>query len=118
LVTIAATGTGNAQCQNPGGSSKVPGQNPVAVSVSGSVLIPDDRITNGNVGFTVSTVAPAKPSPTEAGCPTDKWTVVGFSVTYTSATLTVAQDSNGQNDAFDPPGTVVLTATFTFSPPL
>jgi hypothetical protein len=117
LVTIQATGTGGAQCQNPGGNSKVPGQNPVAVNVSGSVFIPNSQFSNGNVGFTVSTVAPQKPTPSEAGCPNDSWSVVSFSVTYTSATLTVLQDSNGQNGTFDGPGTQVLSQTFSFSPP-
>jgi hypothetical protein len=118
-IVIQATGTGSAQCQNPGGSSKVPGQNPVAVNVSGSVDVPASALVNGNVlDLSVSTVAPAQPTPTEAGCPTDKWTVVAFTVTYTSATLTVFQDSNGQNGVFDAPGTQVLQQTFQFSPAL
>jgi hypothetical protein len=117
LVTIQATGTGGAKCQNPGGNSKVPGQNPVAVNVSGSVFIPSSQLSNGNVPYTVSTVAPPVPSPEQAGCPNDSWSVVDFNVTYTSATITVFQDSNGQNGIFDAPGTQVLTQTFTFSPP-
>src|SRR5881396_588579 len=65
-VVIDATGSGTAQCQNPGGSSKVPGQNPVAVHVSGATDIPANRVVNGNVDFTVSTVAPQRPTPTQA----------------------------------------------------
>jgi hypothetical protein len=117
LVTIQATGTGGAQCENPGGNSKVPGQNPVTVNVSGSVFIPNSQVSNGNVGYTVSTVAPEKPTPAQAGCPNNSWKVVNFSVSYTSATLTVLQDSSGQNGIFDGPGTQVLSQTFTFSPP-
>ena len=111
-VTLDAVGTATAQCQNPGGSSKVPGQNPVNVSGTGVTLIPGNRVKNGSVPFTVSTVPPEKPTPTEAGCPTSKWSVVGFTVTYTSATITVFQDGNGQNGVFDAPGTQVLQQTF------
>src|SRR5712691_1029494 len=45
-IIINATGTGTAQCQNPGGQSKVPGQNPVAVNVSGTVDIAAHGIKN------------------------------------------------------------------------
>jgi len=118
-IIIQATGTGTAQCQNPGGNSKVPGQNPVAVNVSGSVDVPAGALVNGNVtGLSVSTTAPQQPTPAQAGCPNDSWSVVSFSVSYTSATLTVFQDSNGQNGVFDAPGTQVLQQTFNFSPAL
>jgi hypothetical protein len=118
-IIIEGTGTATAQCQNPGGQSKVPGQNPVAVNVSGQVDVPATSFPNGNVtGLSVSTESVPTPTPAEAGCPGDSWTVVGMTVTYTSATLTVLQDADGQNGVFDEPGTVVLTRTFTFSPPL
>jgi len=119
-IIIDATGTGHALCQNHGDQSKVPGQNPVVVNVSGTVDVPASAIKNGNVlGLSVSTVAPTAPTPTEAGCPNDKnWSVVDLTVTYSSATLTFFQDDSGQNGVFDPPGTQVLQATFTFSPEL
>jgi hypothetical protein len=114
-VIINATGTGGALCQNPGGQDKVPGQNPVAVNVSGQTDIPNNQVTNGNVGFSVTSAAPTQPTTEQAGCPGDNWSVVGFNVTYTSVTITVLQDSNGQNGVFDPPGTVVLQQTFQVS---
>jgi len=118
-IIISATGTATAKCQNPGGSSKVPGQNPVAVTASGVVDVPATSFPNGNVlGLSVSTEDVPTPTPAQAGCPNDSWTVVDLSVTYTSATLTVFQDANGQNGIFDAPGTQVLTQTFTFSPAL
>jgi hypothetical protein len=116
-VTITGTGTGNATCRNHGGN-EAPGQNPVAVTVSGATVIPANKVVNGNVDYTVSSVAPTKPTSAQAGCPNDGWTVEKFSVTYSSVTLQVFQDSNGQNGVFDGPGTLVLSQTFTFSPPL
>ena len=111
-VVLDAAGTGTALCENPGGSSKVPGQNPVAVNGTGVTLIPSNKVKNGVVAFSVTTAAPEKPTPTQAGCPTNKWSVVGFTVTYTSATIKVFQDASGQNGIFDAPGTLVLEQTF------
>jgi hypothetical protein len=113
-VTIQASGTGTATCTNPGGNA-APGQNPVSVSPSGSTVIPNNQVTNGSVGFTVSTAAPPNPTPAEAGCPNNSWTVSGLTVHYTSVTITVFQDSNGQNGVFDAPGTQLLQQTFSVS---
>ena len=111
-VVLDATGTAEARCQNPGGSKKVPGQNTVNVDGTGVTLIPSNKVKNGSVPFAVSTEPVEKPTPTEAGCPTDKWSVVDLTVTYTSATISVYQDGNGQNGIFDAPGTLVLQQTF------
>jgi hypothetical protein len=113
-VVINATGSGTATCTNPGGND-APGQNPVSVNVSGGTTIPANKITNGSVGFSVTSDAPANPTPAEAGCPNSSWRVTGLSVSYTSVTLTVFQDSNGQNGIFDAPGTQILQQTFAVS---
>jgi hypothetical protein len=118
-IIITGTGTATALCENPGGQSRVPGQNPVAVNVSGQVDVPATSFPNGNVtGLSVSTEDVPTPTTEQAGCPNDSWSVVGMTVTYSSATLTILQDDDGQNGVFDEPGTVVLTRTFTFSPAL
>jgi len=111
-VVLDATGTAHARCQNPGGSSKVPGQNPIAVKVTGVTLLPASAVKNGTAQFSVSTAAPVAPSPIEAGCPNERWSVVGLEVTYTSATITVLQDDSGQDLTFNDPGTMALQKTF------
>jgi hypothetical protein len=66
-IDISATGSATALCQNPGGSSKVPGQNPVAVNVSGTVFLPGNAIKNGSVlGVTATTAG--VPTPTHERC--------------------------------------------------
>ncbi len=62
LVTLDATGTANTLCTNPGGSSKVPGQNP-NFSASGSASVPAANVINGHASFSVTTNPPASPVP-------------------------------------------------------
>ena len=113
-IDISATGSATALCQNPGGSSKVPGQNPVAVNVSGTVFLPGNAIKNGSVlGVTATTAGVPTPTTEEAGCPNSSWSVVGMTVSYTSVTLTISQDGNGNDAFFDQAtATVVLEQTF------
>jgi len=116
-IDIFATGSATALCQNPGGSSKVPGQNPVAVNVSGTVFLPGNAIKNGSVTGVIATTA-SVPTPTtaEAGCPNSSWSVVGMSVSYTSVRLVISQDGNGNDAFFDAASaTVVLDQTFNVS---
>jgi hypothetical protein len=89
--TAADGSTATTTCTNPGGSSKVPGQNPgVPVTASGSVLI--TNVKNGTATFTVTTQAPENPTPQEAGCPGANWTASINNVTFHGGTLTVSQE--------------------------
>ncbi len=107
LVTITATANPTANCTNPGGQSKVPGQNPAPVQVTGSVSIPASEIKNGTTPFDVTTNAPTSPIPGAPDCPNTSWTETITDMAFTSATITIEQ----------PAGTVVLTVSCTFSSP-
>ena len=92
LVNLTATGIPTAVCENPGGGTQPPGQNPVAITVgSGQVSIPSGQIKNGNVSFEVTTLPPPPTIDGAPGCPNPQWTERITNVAFTSASLSVNQ---------------------------
>jgi hypothetical protein len=106
LVILSARANPTARCCTPGGSCKVPGQNPASVNVTGSESIPASEVKNGNVTFGVTTDPPTTPIPGAPDCPNSGWTESITDLAFTSATITVMQG-----------GSTVFTTTCTFSSP-
>jgi hypothetical protein len=106
LISVSAAANVTSTCTNPAGATQPPGQNPAPITVTGSQAIPAGAIKNGNVSFSVSTRAPTSPISGAPDCPNPQWTEAITDLAFTSATITVEQ----------PPGTVVLTVSCTFSP--
>jgi hypothetical protein len=104
--TLTATGNPTATCTNPAGATQPPGQNPAAVTLTGTTSVPASDIKNGNVTLTTTTNAPTSPIPGAPGCPNTKWTETITDVAFTSATITLSQNNS-----------VVVTVSCTFSPP-
>jgi hypothetical protein len=106
LVTLSfPNATGTTTCTSPGGN-EAPGQNPgTPAPVSGTAFVPDPK--NGRLSFTVTTTAPADPTPQQAGCPNKNWTAAFNNITFGCGTLTIQQDLNG--DTFFTSNEVVLT---------
>lgn len=107
LITIDATADVTANCANPGGQSKVPGQNPAPINVTGSTSIPAEEIKNGNTPFSVTTLEPPSAIAGAPDCPNPGWSENILDLAFTSATITVEQ----------PKGNVVLVVSCTLSPP-
>jgi hypothetical protein len=89
VVKLDGSGTANLLCTNPGGSSKVPGQNP-NFSASGSAAVPASAVKNGNASFAVTTNPPASPVAGAPDCPNAGWTETITSITWTSARIRVS----------------------------
>lgn len=115
LQTLSAQGNVTATCTNPSGANQPPGQNPAPVTLTGSTAVPKGDIKNGNVTITTTTNAPVSPIPGAPGCPNPNWTETITDVAFTSATIQLFQDSNG--DHMFEPGELVITVNVTFSPP-
>jgi hypothetical protein len=113
---LVATGNPTADCVNPGsGEHRPPGHQPAEVTLTGSTSVPKSDIKNGNVTISTMTNAPETPIAGAPGCPNANWIENIVDVAFTSATITVFQDSNG-NGMFEA-SELVLTVKCTFSPP-
>lgn len=108
LIFLSASAQPTGTCTNPGSGAHQPaGQNPAEVQVTGSQAIPASEIKNGNVSFNVTTNPPVTPVPSAPDCPNSNWIETITDMAFTSAIIRVEQ----------PPGTVVLTVSCTFSAP-
>lgn len=87
-ITVSAPGTATVTCTNPGGNI-APGQNfsTTVTGTSGPFATP----RNGQSGFTVTSDAPTAPA---GSCPNPGWTATVTDVSFTTATLTLFEDSN------------------------
>jgi hypothetical protein len=115
LQNVVATANPTATCTNPAGQTQPPGQNPAEVNVTGSTAVPAGDIKNGNVTIATTTTPPVTPIAGAPDCPNPQWTENITDMAFTSATITLFQDSN-ENDIFDP-GELVLTVVCTFNSP-
>ena len=97
-VVLTAVGKPIATCTNPAGANQPPGQNPAEVKLSGTQVIPQNEIKNGNVSFKVTTGAPQTPIPGAPDCPNSQWREDIIDVVFSSASLSISQG-----------GSVVLT---------
>jgi hypothetical protein len=86
-INVSAAGTATIECTNPAGNV-APGQT-FATEVAGSTgPVPTPR--NGQFRFSVTTTAPTAPADS---CPNPQWTANVTDVTFTTATITLLEDS-------------------------
>ena len=106
-VTLTATGSTYANCENPGGRQAA-GRNPIYVETSVSVTWSSDD--NGRVNGTLQTPdvtladAGVSPTPKSAGCPNGNWTVVNLDddkMDWTGANITVVSNDGSGDVYFD-----------------
>jgi hypothetical protein len=107
VITLSAQADVISTCTNPSGQNQPPGQNPAALTLTGSQIIPDDEIKNGTLSFTVRTASPDPVVAGAPGCPNSHWTQRIEDLKFTAAVLTVEQ----------PAGVVALRLACTFAAP-
>jgi hypothetical protein len=97
-INVSATGTASVTCTNPAGNV-APGQSFTTTTTGTSGPVPTPR--NGQFRFDVTTTAPTAPP---GSCPNPMWTATVTDVTFTTATITLLEDST-QSDAVTVPVT-------------
>jgi len=93
---VTATGTASVTCTNPAGNV-APGQSFTTTVAGSSGPFPTPR--NGQARFTVTSVAPTAPA---GSCPNPMWTATVTDVTFTTATVTLLEDSTVSDTATVP----------------
>jgi hypothetical protein len=86
-ITVTAQGTASVTCTNPAGNV-APGQSFTTTVAGSSGPFPTPR--NGQSPYTVTTTAPSAPP---GSCPNPKWTATVTDVTFTTATISLLEDS-------------------------
>ena len=86
-IRVSATGTASVTCTNPAGNV-APGQSFTTTSTGTGGPQPTPR--NGQASFIVSSTTPTAPA---GSCPNPKWTATVNDVQFTTATLTLLEDS-------------------------
>jgi hypothetical protein len=86
-ITVSAQGTASVTCTNPAGNV-APGQAFSFTATGSSGPFPTPR--NGQSAYTVRTNAPTAPA---GSCPNPMWTATVTDVAFTTATLSLFEDS-------------------------
>jgi len=86
-ILVTADGLASVECSNPAGNV-APGQD-TAVSVSGFQVYPSPK--NGNLVFSVSTVAPSIPSSACVASSGKQWSAAATDVAFSGGVITVSQ---------------------------
>jgi hypothetical protein len=95
-ITVEATGTASVTCTNPGGNV-APGQSFTTTVAGTSGPFPTPR--NGQARFTVESVTPTAPP---GSCPNPMWTATVTDVAFTTATVSLFEDSTLSDTATVP----------------
>jgi hypothetical protein len=86
-INVSAPGTASVECTNPAGNV-APGQSFTTTTTGTSGPVPTPR--NGQFRFSVETTTPTAPP---GSCPNPMWTATVTDVTFTTATITLLEDS-------------------------
>jgi hypothetical protein len=97
-IMVSAQGTASVTCTNPAGNV-APGQS-FTTTVTGTSG-PFSTPRNGQAPFTVRSTAPTAPA---GSCPNPKWTATVTDVTFTTATITLLEDSTPSDTVTVPVG--------------
>jgi hypothetical protein len=86
-INVSAPGTATVECTNPAGNV-APGQTFTTTATGTTGPVPTPR--NGQFRFDVTTTTPTAPP---GSCPNPMWTATVTDVTFTTATITLLEDS-------------------------